>query len=187
MANRNKSSRSRALFLAGGYAAIVMAFLVVGVIPCVRGAKAAREDIDRCHADIGSRQIKTQQLQSVKQQVELIKLETRDFDRLVPPNQDLGTFLQQLNEQLAAAGMRDMSYHNLPASPTPLGRSEKLPIEVRGRGTFAQFQDFLKRLEKLPRLSSVGHLSVDADTDMNGSVEVQLMLYIYNAKPATTP
>jgi Tfp pilus assembly protein PilO len=59
-----------------------------------------------------------------------------------------------------------------------------LPIEVRGKGTYAQFHGFLGRLESLRRLSSVGKLTIDADADMSGNVEVQLTLFIYSAKPS---
>ena len=175
-------THSNALLLGTGYAVLAAGFLLAGVTPVVRGITAAQADI-RLHQDeINARMARGSELQNLKGQIALLELETRDFDRLVPPNQDLGPFLTQLYEQLGAAGLCDISVRNL--APIPLGRSQKLPIEVRGRGTYAQFHQFLTRLENLPRLSSVGKLSVDAETDLAGTVEVQLTLYIYNAKPS---
>jgi len=163
-----------------GYAALGLCFLVAVAVPYVRDTRSTRADTARFHNDIDTRQAQSRQLKQVAESINLIRAETLDYARLVPPNQDLGSFLQELYKQLDESGMSDISVHNMP--PTPLGRSEKLPIEVKGKGTYAQFQAFLTRLEKLPRLASVGRLSVDADTEMNGHVEVQLTLYIYNAK-----
>jgi Tfp pilus assembly protein PilO len=181
MAN-NLNPRSRSYLVGGAYGALVLGFLLAGVGPFALGMVSARGDIRSYQVEIDQRLARAQELQDVKKRVALIELETRDFDRLVPPNQDLGQFLTQLYEQLDAAGMKDITARNL--VPTALGRSQKLPIEVRGKCTYSQFHDFLVRLEGLPRLSSVGRLNVKAETDMSGNVEVELTLFIYSAKPA---
>ena len=174
--------RSHGMLLVTGYTVLVAGFLIAGVALPLRSVSAARADIQNTRREIDDRLARRQELVNLRDQVALAQLDTRDFARLVPPNQDRGPFLTQLYEHLAAAGMTDISVRNL--APIPLGHSQKLPIEVHGRGSYAQFHDFLTRLENLPRLSSVGKLSVNADTDMNGKVEVQLTLYIYNAKPS---
>jgi Tfp pilus assembly protein PilO len=173
---------SKSYLIGGGYGALVLGFALAGITPFLLGMSAARKDIANYQREIDTRTTQTHELQNAKGQIALLELETQDFDRLVPRNQDLGTFLTQLYEQLGAAGMKDISVRNL--APTPLGRSQRLPIEVRGKGTYAQFHSFLGRLESLRRLSSVGKLTIDADADMSGNVEVQLTLFIYSAKPS---
>ena len=153
-------------------------FLLAGVAPAMHHISAAKAEIQNYEQDISNRIARGKELQNVRDQVQLAELNTRDIDRLVPPNQDLGTFLTQLYNQAGAAGMSDISVRNL--APTMLTHSQKLPIEIHGKGTYAQFRDFLVRLENLPRLSSVGKLAIDADSDMSGNVEVQLTLFIYS-------
>jgi Tfp pilus assembly protein PilO len=104
----------------------------------------------------------------------------RNHDRLLPANQDLGPFMEQLSHELDNAGMKETTVRALP--PIALGKSQQLPIEIEGTCTFEQFHDFLVRLEGLPRLSSVSKLSVEADTPMTGKVTVLLQLSIYNTK-----
>lgn len=174
------NSQSHRVVLFGGYTALIMGFLLAGVLPCVRGVRSAQADIQRDQAEIRARIGRAAELQEVESTVKLIHLQTTDFERLVPPNQDLG-FLTELTEQLAAAGMKDISFHNL--AQTPLNRSFKVPVEVRGKGTFAQFHDFMVRLENLRRMCSVGRLTIDADSELNGMVDVQMTLYFYYAKP----
>ncbi|HVT82212.1 MAG TPA: type 4a pilus biogenesis protein PilO [Phycisphaerae bacterium] len=183
MSNKSTTPSTHRFFLAGGYSVLAAGFLLAGVIPYLRGVKAARAAMAENQAAIDSRIAKSQELRNLRAQVNEIKVETQDFARLVPPNQDFGTFLESVANLLSQAGMRDVSYHN--SSVTSLGRSERLPIEIRGRCTFAQFHEFLTKLEGLNRLSSVGKLSVEAMSEMNGEVEVQLTLYIYNAKSGT--
>ena len=181
MSNRNDASVSHKLVLRGGYTAMVAGFLIAGVFPLVRGLRSAQADTQRLEADIAARNGKQRDLEEIKKGVKELTLETASLDRLLPPNQDLGTFLRDLTNQFGESGMKDIAYKNMPA--TPLGHSQKLPIEVHGRGTYAQFHDFLVRLEHLPRLCSVGKMTIDADNDMAGGIEVQLTLYIYNSKP----
>jgi len=173
-------AQSNRILLTGSYAALVLGFLLAGVLPCVRSLRAAQADIRRDQQEIDARLARARELQDVTNQVALIHLETTDFERLVPPSQNLD-FLTDLTDQLTQAGMRDISLHNL--AETPLKRSLKVPVEVRGKGTFLQIRDFLTRLENLHRLCSVGRLSIDTGSDLNGMVEVQLTLYYYYAKP----
>ncbi len=182
MANRVHPN-SGSYLVGGAYAALVIGFLAAGVVPFLTGMSSAKADIRTFQADIDQRLARAKELEDVRKQVALTELQTRDFDRLVPPNPDLGMFLSQLYQQLGAAGMKEITARNL--APTPLVRCQQLPIEVRGKGTYAQFHDFLVGLEGLQRLSSVNRLSLTADTDMNGNVEIQLTLCIYSAKPGT--
>ncbi len=177
---KNDAFSTRKLVLRGGYAALVLGFVIAGVIPTVQGVRAARAESQKLESEIAARNGKQRELSDIKKTVTELTLETSTLNRLLPPNQDLGSFLGDLTKQFGEAGMKDISYHNLP--PTPLGHSQKLPIEVRGRGTYAQFHDFLVRLENLPRLCSVGKMQIDADSDMSGGIEIQLTLYIYNSK-----
>jgi Tfp pilus assembly protein PilO len=181
MPSNDSRFRSRRLFLFCGYAALAAGFLLVVVLPYTRSATAVRRDIERYQLGIASRVDRAHQLQDINRNIQLMDLETRNYDRLVPANQDLGRFLSELSVELDRAGMSDVSVSAMTA--TPLGKTQKLPIEVRGRGSYAQFHEFLARLENLQRKSSVGKLSIDADTDMNGYISAQLTLYIYNTKP----
>ncbi len=178
MANNSASRNSRRYFLTAGYATLIAAFAVFAVWPYARGMSEAHADISRLQQEIAARQDRTHQLDVIQRRLQMVELQTRNYDRLVPASQDVGSFLAELTQELAKAGMRDTSYSELQA--TPLGKSVRQPIEVHGRGTFAQLHEFLVRLENLQRMSSVGKLTIEADNDMSGNVTAQLTLFIYN-------
>ncbi len=180
MANDAAKTSPRPLYIAAGYCLLFLGFIGLAVIPYVRTMAVTKGDVDRLDQEIADRIERGRQLDDLRHRVELVDLQTRNYDRLVPVNQDSGPFLTELTRELEAAGMHDTSYGLLPS--TPLGKSQRTPVEIHGKGTFAQFHDFLVRLENLKRLSSVGKLSIDTDADMNGEVTVQITLFIYNTK-----
>jgi len=183
MPNNQGTIQSQKLLVVGGYVTLFAAFLVLGVVPVARGMSAARAQIGECKSEIAAREAKSRELEGIEKLVKSINLDTQDYSRLVPGNLNFSQFLNDLYREWTNAGITDVvSVRSLP--PTSLGRSQKLPVEVRGKATYAQIQKFLQSLENLERLSSVGRLALDADVSMNGTVEVQLTLFIYSTKPA---
>jgi len=177
-------NKSPKVLVGTGYASLIIAFLVFGVLPIVQGHTAAQAQITQAQTEIRSRLEKKQQLESIQKLVASLKLDTSGYDRLVPNTPEFSPFLLSFGHEWVDVGLRerDLSVRSLP--PMTLGRSEKRPIEIRGRGTYAQFHKFLERLESLDRLSSIGRLSIDADSSLNGIVDIQLTLFIYNTKPS---
>jgi Tfp pilus assembly protein PilO len=176
-------ARSRRYVILGGYGALVAAFIAVGLLPYLHGASVVNADIVASQRQIAARLEAKHQLNDVVKQVQFINMKVGNHDRLLPPVQDLGPFMEQLSHELDRAGMKEVTVRALP--PITLGKSQQLPIEVSGSCTFSQFHEFLVHLEKLSRMSSVSHLSVESDTPMTGKVSVQLTLSIYNAKSAS--
>ena len=180
MPANSAATRYRRMFIGAGYGGIAVAFVVLCVIPYVHSVSTIRAGIAQQQREIESRKAAHQQLEQVSGQVHFISLQVENHDRLLPETQNVGEFMEKLSNERDAAGMKDGSVHSLPL--ISLTRCQQLPIEISGTCTFAQFHDFLVRLEGMQRMSSVSKLSIDADTAMSGSVNVSLQLSIYNAK-----
>ena len=138
MSNRNDSSASRKVVLRGGYTALIVGFLIAGVYPAPRRAECPG---GHSSARIGHRGTPCQAAPPARHQKDRQRTDAGDGDArpALAAEQDLGTFLRDLTTQFGESGMKDIAYKNLPA--TPLGHSRKLPIELRGRGTYARFHD----------------------------------------------
>jgi Tfp pilus assembly protein PilO len=175
----NKSTGKKPVIIIAGYAAIVLTFGIIIGTSLLR-ARAARAAIAFTEAQIATRQQTASALASLEQKIKLIKLEVNDYDRLVSPSQDLGEFLKQLNEARDEVGLRELTISTL--SLITRNKSQELPIAIRGTGTFAQFHEFLQRLETLRRMSSVKHLAIEADPSLNGKVSIELTLSIYSTR-----
>jgi len=179
-ANSNVT-RSRHLLITGGYALLGAAFLAVGVIPYFRGVSVANAAIAGNEREIQQRLQTKEALARVNKEITDLDFQVRNYSRLVPPNQDLGDFLEQLSRELTKAGMTEVDVHA--QSAITLGKSQKLPITLHASGTYPQFQSFLLSVEKLDRMCSVGQIILSADPAMSGRVNANLTLFIYNSRP----
>jgi Tfp pilus assembly protein PilO len=178
MSAKTKSRRN--LVLGVAYTLIFGSFGVV-IGGSLLQASNIRKEIGVTERKIFERQQTAASAEMLNQKIKLIKLQVNDYDRLVSPNQDLGEFLKQLNQARDEVGLRDVTISTL--SVTTRSKSQELPIAIRGTGSFAQFHEFLQRLETLPRMSSVKHLSVEAaDPGLTGKVSIELTLSIYSTK-----
>jgi Tfp pilus assembly protein PilO len=164
-------------------AAVAVAALAGFGWPCVRDFRGARASIAQHQEELADLQSQAQQVKQTHSKVQLISLQVKNFDRLVPENKDLGGFLEAVSKQLSAAGIKDASTRALPA--TLVGKCAALPIEIRGSGTASQCFDFLQRLENLPRMCSVGRLNLQADAGMTGILSMELTVSIYSASEQT--
>jgi Tfp pilus assembly protein PilO len=174
---------SRPLVSLIGFGALIFGFAAFSLLPFWRKVSGLNTEIATLQQRIAETDNQVRSLKNLQSQSQLIQREVRNYDRLVPANQDLGGFLEQLSRELDNAGMKDSKLQVLPS--TTLGKCQQLPIEVRGTGTFAQFHQFLLRIEDLPRMSSVSKMTVEADAAMTGKVTVDVTLSIYNTKPAS--
>ena len=181
-ANTSKRTSRRIVSLAG-FGVLFLGFAALSLFPYWRQTSSLRGEINQLEQQIAQSQSQVGQLKTLQREAQMIHLEVRNYDRLVPGNQDLGPFLAQLSGELDNAGMKDITVRALP--PITLGKCQQLPIEVRGVGSFSQFHDFLVRLERLPRMSAVSKMTIESDTGMTGKVTVDLTLSIYNTKPAS--
>lgn len=162
-----------------GFGVLIVAFLGLGVWPCYRSYTVVKQDIADRKQQLADIQAQAVQLKESNNQISLLALQVKDYPRLVPENQDLGTFLEQLSRELSASGIKDASTRALP--PAMLGKCQQLPIEIRGIGTAFSCYDFLARLERLPRMSSVSQLSMETDAALSGQVTMQLTVSIYSS------
>lgn len=177
----SQSLMSRAWMPLAGFGLILLAFGLAGFLPYQREAARLNRSLAECRAQIALRAAEAAQLKDLMKQRQLVNLQVRDYDRLVPASQDLGTFWEALSAELETAGLRDTTRRAL--APNKLGKCQQLPIEIRGTGTFAQFRQFLERLEALPRKSSISKLQIEGEAAMTGRVAAELTLSIYSTKP----
>lgn len=177
---RLKSISRNALISLFGFGGILAGFLTLGYYPAWSESRQLQRDIADHQATLAEHARMADQFQDLTRRGSAIRFEVRNYDRLVPPHKDLGVFLGQLTHELEHTGMKDTAVRVL--APSALRRCEQLPIEVHGTGTFSEFHAFLTALEALPRMSSVSRLTIEADSLMNGHVNTELTLSIYNTK-----
>ncbi len=99
------------------------------------------------------------------------------FDRRVPVDRTLGTFLQQI-----AGLMKDCDLVEQVVLPGKERKTEELnctPIHVACHGTLTSLFRFFTKLQALGRLVRVEKVALENDTDLTGQLGVQIEAVIF--------
>ena len=135
-------------------------------------------------------QMRARQRQTIEragaQSGELVKLEWRvrtmeaavkDYDRRVPAERTLGTFLQQVAGIMTDCQLGEQVV--LPGKEWKTDRLSCVPIHVACRGTLASVFDFLTKLQSLDRLVRLEKVTLENDADLTGRIGVQVEAVIF--------
>jgi Tfp pilus assembly protein PilO len=99
------------------------------------------------------------------------------FDRRVPADRALGTFLQQI-----AGIMTDCRLAEQVVLPGKEWRSDELncvPVHVACKGTLTDIFGFFKRLQSLDRLVRIQKVALENDPDLTGRISMQVEAVIF--------
>jgi type IV pilus assembly protein PilO len=99
------------------------------------------------------------------------------FEKKLPQERDIDQILKEVwnmaeTNQLTTKTIKTMKSQRGPTY------SEQ-PIEMTLSGNFSGFYEFLLKLERLPRLTRVSHLSLDKISGQEGAMEAKLVLSIF--------
>jgi Tfp pilus assembly protein PilO len=114
-------------------------------------------------------------------QVEGLKHYYRNFDRRLPQQKELGGFLREISTCLSEEKFANQFIE--PGRPTRQELFHNLPIILRFKGSYTSLANFLKRLDRMERLTRVQKLTIGggdgaveaSERDLN--VEVLLSIY----------
>lgn len=142
---------------------------------------------------------RTQQRRTIEmaaaQSVELSGLEHRlrdmeravdEFDRRVPAERALGTFLQQIAGIME--GCRLVEQEVLPGKEFKSGALHCVPVQVACKGTLTSLFDFFTKLQSLDLLVRIEKVAMENDVDLTGQVRlrVEAVIFEQSAKQGKT-
>lgn len=111
-------------------------------------------------------------------QIEAMKARYRNFDRRLPKRKELGGFLREISGNLAGEDLSNQLIE--PGSPEREQLFHTLPIILRFRGSYLALSSFLKRIDKMERLTRVQKLTISHKGKPDGGeLEIELHMNIY--------
>ena len=113
------------------------------------------------------------------QEVEDMKARYKDFDRSLPRQQDLGTFLGQISGKVRQEGLSGQLIE--PGNPISGDLFHTLPINMRFTGDYVSTGTFLKKLHEMERLARVQRLKISRKDYENpdAPLDIELQINIY--------
>lgn len=162
---------------------ISLAVLVVGFWALVyRPSSTKLSDlqmqIDSKQRDLNSNRTRVRILPDVMLAVTEMQARLERFDKKLPKNPDLSTFINDVTAASHQAALR-----NVAVTPGVYARSDgyaEWPIALKFEGDFASVFSFLRRAEEMQRLTRVKGLKVQgSNAGKPGQVQVELSMNIY--------
>lgn len=128
--------------------------------------QAMREDVSKASV-----------VPSMVRQVQDMRSRHKNLDRRLPQQKELASFLGEITSQVSQERLANQVI--MPGSK-PLCEDEynTLPIEMKFQGTFLSLVSFLKRIDRMERLTRVQRLRISADPK-NKDLGIELQLNIY--------
>ena len=124
-------------------------------------------------------QTELRRLQDAEDDAASLRRELARFQRAVPPVADLPGLINDLQTAADVAGVDFFQID--PGTPTPSasGQASEIPATIRVIGGFFPVDEFLFRLETLPRAAKVTTVTVAEGPESAPQVDVQLAVLFY--------
>ena len=109
-------------------------------------------------------------------QIGAMKKQYKDFDRRLPQSKEIGEFLRELSAHLGEEKLSDESFN--PGSPQRRELFQTQPITMKFKGAYLSTVDFLRRIDRMKRLTRVQKLKIKRISGQKDlDIEVQLNIY----------
>jgi Tfp pilus assembly protein PilO len=178
-------SRRGPLVAAGVSVLAAVVVVVALLLPRAGAVKQREKDLDRARQQQGQLQAELQQLKQARHdarqvQRELAKLETR-----IPPTADLPALIRFLQ---GAADQSAVDFVSIsPGPPAASGQISTIVTQVIAAGSFFSMEEFLFKLETLPRAVKVTQLTVGPGPDGLPQLQVSLTAEVYTTDASAGP
>lgn len=185
--------------LIAGVVGLVVAILVVVVLvlPEMNRVRSQNDALSAAEQQHTQLQVQLSQLQADEQQAPETRKQLAKVNGQIPPSTDLPGLIRLLNNAADQAGVDFLSIGpGQPTAPTTGPAVSSIPITLTVKGGFWSVDEFLFRLENLPRLSVIGTSSftrvlptvgqVGAST-IQGTISVTFFTTDVSAGPGSQP
>jgi Tfp pilus assembly protein PilO len=183
-------SGRRSPIIAGVAAALVCALAVFFlVMPKRSEVSDARDQLDEVKAQTATLQSQLQSLIDAKDQAPKARQTIRRVDQEIPPTVDEPGLILLLRNAAERAGIEftDISVGSPVTSDTSSFSS--IPVTMTLSGTYFSLDEFLFRLETLPRAAKVlnGSISASTSSTLANELSMQISMELYTSDTSAGP
>ena len=177
-----KGTTRDSLIIVGVLLAVIAGASVAVYLPQRKTLNGLRGRIARQKIHLMENAGKASAVPSLLRHVQTMKRRYRNFNRRLPEQQELGGFLREISTNLSE---EEALANQLiePGSPTRSPLFHRLPIILRFQGSYLSLASFLRRLERMERLTQVEKLSITtrspAPAGVTQGVDIEVLMNIY--------
>jgi Tfp pilus assembly protein PilO len=187
-------SRRAPILVGVGFAVLAAALFLLLVMPKSAEISEADEDLAAAQQQESALRVQVAALQEAETEAPHTKREIQKVENMVPSTADLPALIRLLREAADRAAVDLFQF--APGTPVvnDTGQYSTISTTVNVTGSYFSLDDFLFRLESLPRAAKVTNVSIspggDTGTSMTGSgssLNLQLTVEFYTSDLSAGP
>jgi Tfp pilus assembly protein PilO len=167
--------------------AIAIAVFFLLVFPKMKQVGRAQDDLETARDEQVTLETELARLQAVREDAPKIRRQVARFRKEVPPVADLPGMINQLQD---AADVSNVDFFAVspgtPAAATA-GAAAVIPAQIQVIGGFFQVDEFLFRLETLPRAAKVVTVAITEGPDQLPQIQVTMSVEFYTTDTSAGP
>jgi Tfp pilus assembly protein PilO len=158
-------------------AAIICGFVLLRYMPLRKGMNSLRQARAAEMLAISKASAESQQMPAIREQLQQLRAEMKNYERQVPAQRELGEFLQKITNL--------MNEHNLRGQVIQIDEEIKagelscIPVSMQCKGRLSQIFEFYRCVQGLDRLVRIERVKLVNDDDFSGEVIMQTNAVIY--------
>jgi Tfp pilus assembly protein PilO len=178
----------RGPLVAAGVAVVAAVVVVVALLLPRAGAVKEREkDLDQARQQQGQLEAQLQQLKQARHDARKVQHELARLQTRIPPTADLPALIRFLQSAADQAAVDFVSISPSSPSSTPGQQISTIPAQITAAGSFFSVEEFLFKLETLPRAVKVTQIQVGAGPDGLPQLQVTLSANVYTTDASAGP
>ncbi len=179
------SRRGPILAAVGGMALIVLMIATI-ILPKASQVRTKQEEVEQAKQEQAQLELRLDQLRALAQEAPRNRRRLAQLDAAIPPKADLPGLIRLLNGVAETSGVDFMTIS--PSTPTPSQYNVSVvPAQITVAGRFFAVDQYLYRLENLPRAAKVTSVQVSPQGGGLSYLQVGLNVEFYTMDPTAGP
>jgi Tfp pilus assembly protein PilO len=181
------SGRRAPIFAALIVVALAVALFFLLVFPKMGEVGEAEDELEQAQREELTLQTQLATLQAARDQAPEIQRQLARLRRQIPPVADLPGVINELQDITDVSGVDFFAISPGQPTPAPQGQAAEIPAQVQVVGTFFPVDEFLFRLETLPRASKVVSITVAEGPEGLPQIDVTMDVRFYTTDTEAGP
>ncbi len=166
--------------------ALVLLTVAFVILPKASQVREKRREVDVARQQEAQLKVRLDQLRALAQEAPKNRRRLRQLDAAIPPNADLPGLIRLLNGIAEKSGVDFMTVAPSTPAPSPFAAAV-LPTQITVAGRFFSVDQYLYRLENLPRAAKVTNIQVSPGGGGLQYLQVGLQVEFYTMDTTAGP
>lgn len=157
--------------------AIACVFIIFWYLPLRRQMKMVKQSKAEQIITIAKGMADVEQLPVLKEQMQKLQKELRDYESKIPHQRDFGAFMSRITDLMNEHHLKEQSIE--PRDILEADKFNCMPVRMQCTGRITQLFDFYDRLQALDRLVRIERVKLSNDSGYNGQIHMETKAIIY--------